>query len=298
MRSHGFLYSLITVMVLLWSGNFIIGKVALREFPPLLLSGLRVGLAGVMISPVYWWNKRNRSEATRWTSEDLPILIYLGVFGVALNQLFFVYGLNRTSVAHSAMIIALTPILVLLIAAIVKQEQMTARKMAGMALAVAGVAILNAFPDPAAGQSSAPTLLGDLFTFLAGLTFALFTVIGKRTSVRLDAVTVNTFAYAGGTLALAPITIWQGTHFSFEHVTIQAWASLIYMALFPSVVCYLIYYYALKYIPASRVSAFSYLQPVVATVMAVTLLGEHVTIPLVAGGSVIFAGVCLTETGG
>ena len=67
------------------------------------------------------------------------------------------------------------------------------------------------------------------------------------------------------------------------------------MALFPSVICYLIYYYALTYIPASRVAAFNYLQPVLATLMAVIALGERVTWPLVAGGAVIFSGVYLTE---
>jgi drug/metabolite transporter (DMT)-like permease len=69
------------------------------------------------------------------------------------------------------------------------------------------------------------------------------------------------------------------------------------MAIFPSVICYLIYYYALKQIPASRVAALAYLQPVLATVLGVLLLGEHVTVPLVAGGVVIFAGVYLTERG-
>jgi drug/metabolite transporter (DMT)-like permease len=69
------------------------------------------------------------------------------------------------------------------------------------------------------------------------------------------------------------------------------------MAVFPSVVWYLIYYYALTRVPASRVSAFSYLQPPLAAAMGVLFLGEHITTPLVAGGTVIFTGVVLTERG-
>jgi drug/metabolite transporter (DMT)-like permease len=69
------------------------------------------------------------------------------------------------------------------------------------------------------------------------------------------------------------------------------------MALFPSLVCYLIYYYALKFIAASRVSAFSYLQPLLATVMAVMVLGEEVTGGLAAGGALILSGVFVAERG-
>lgn len=294
--SHALLYSMIAAMVLFWSANFIVGKIALRQFPPLLLSGLRIGLATVFILPVYAWQSMSRS-GDKWDGQDLPMLMCLGIFGVTLNQLFFVLGLSRTSVAHSAILIATTPLCVLAIAAGIGQERITTLKAAGMALAMFGVAALNVIPSSGCGSSTGPTLLGDFFVFLAGLTFALFTVFGKSLSVRHSTVTVNTFGYLSGALGLAPMTIWQARSFEFSKVDATGWASLAYMALFPSVVCYLIYYHALKFIPASRVSALSYLQPAIATLMAAVTLGERITMPLVAGGAVIFAGVYLTERG-
>jgi len=225
------------------------------------------------------------------------MLIYLGLFGVALNQLFFILGLSRTSVAHSAIIIGLTPIFVLLIGALSRIEHITFRKAAGMMTALAGVLILQLFPPAGVPKSAGPTLVGDFLILLASLTFSLFTVFGKRVSKQHSTVTVNTFAYVGGALALAPATLWQAFRFTFAQVSAAGWLSLLYMALFPSVVCYLIYYYALTHITASRVSAFSYLQPLLATLMAVFLLGERVTFALVVGGAVILAGVYLTERG-
>ncbi len=286
------LHILIAAMVFFWSANYIVGKIALREFPPLLLAGLRICLAGLFMLPAY----ALRKGAASWSMRDLPMLIYLGLFGVTLNQLFFIIGLSRTSVVHSALIIAMTPIFVLVIAALIKQEQITVRKAAGMLIAVIGVGILNALPASTAPGAS-PTLLGDLFVFLAGVTFAMFTVLSKKISLRHSSITVNTFAYVSGTLALAPLVIWQSCSFSYRMVSPAGWSSLVYMALFPSVICYLIYYYALSHISASRVSAFSYLQPVVATFLAALTLGERVTLPLVAGGAVIFSGVYLTERG-
>jgi drug/metabolite transporter (DMT)-like permease len=69
------------------------------------------------------------------------------------------------------------------------------------------------------------------------------------------------------------------------------------MAVLPSVVGSLIYYYALVYMPASRVTAFLYLQPVLATLLAIPVLGEHLTGALIGGGVMVLAGVSLTERG-
>ena len=294
-EKHTLLYILIALMVFFWSANYIVAKIALREFPPLLLGGLRICLAGLFILPAYAMQRASHPKSEiRNPKSEIPMLVYLGLFGVTLNQLFFIVGLSRTSVLHSSLIIAMTPIFVLAIAALIKQEQITVRKAAGMLIAVIGVGILNALPASTAPGAS-PTLLGDLFVFLAGVTFAMFTVLSKKVSLRHSAITVNTFAYVGGAVALAPVVIWQGQSFSYHTVTLAGWSSLLYMALFPSVICYLIYYYALGHISASRVSAFSYLQPVIATLLAALTLGERVTLPLVAGGAVIFSGVYLTE---
>src|SRR5262245_31091856 len=101
-------------MVFLWSANFVVGKMALRELPPLLLGGFRTVLAGILLWVLYVWNNRRNGDVG-CNREDLPVLISLGVVGAAVNPLCFVLGLNRTSVAHSSIVLALTPILVLLI---------------------------------------------------------------------------------------------------------------------------------------------------------------------------------------
>ncbi len=290
-KGHGPLYALIACMVFVWSANFIVGKIALRHFPALLLAGMRAAVAAALLVPAYFWQRRGKPE--KWSLEDLPGLVWLGLFGVALNQFLFVMGLSRTSVAHSAIISGLSPILVLTIASIVGLERFTSRKVAGMMAALMGVAVLKSFER----TSSGATWMGDLFIFLGGVSFALFTVFGKRATLRHDSITVNTFAYVGGALALSPVTIWAGWNFSFAQVGINGWLALAYMALFPSVIAYLIYYYALTRIAATRLSTFSYLQPLLATTMGVALLGEPLTAPVIAGGAVIFGGVYLAERG-
>jgi drug/metabolite transporter (DMT)-like permease len=263
-----------------------------RSFPAILLGSLRIIFAGAFLAPIYWLKKPSGpAQHSMW--KDLPLLVALAFFNTG-NQIAFVAGLSLTSVAHSALLIGLSPILVLLIAAAVKQEQITARKVGGMGIALAGVALLV---SQAQGQPGGASLLGDALVFVAALGFAAFTVLGKRATVRHSSLAVNAFAFIGSALALLPFVWWRFRTFAFDRVTAAGWTSLIYMAVFPSVVCYLIYYYALTRVPASRVSAFSYLQPPLAAAMGVLFLGEHITTPLVAGGTVIFTGVVLTERG-
>src|SRR5258708_38080598 len=160
-------------MLAFWSFNYVGGKVALREFSPLFLAGLRTAIGGLIMWPVYLLQKPANKRGV-WKWRDLRTLMLLGLCGVVLNQMFFVVGLARTSVAHAAITIALTPMLVLLMAVGVGQEHLKAFKAAGMLIALAGVVVLQL--GKKSGTSA--TALGDFLVFLAPLTFAIFTVAG------------------------------------------------------------------------------------------------------------------------
>jgi drug/metabolite transporter (DMT)-like permease len=286
------LYALIFLMVAGWSGNYIVGKIALREFPPLLLGGLRVSIAAALTLPVYWWERRRTGD--RWSSKELPLLLLLGFFGVALNQFCFVLGLSRTSAAHSAIFANMTPLVVLVLAEFSGLERTTPQKVAGMLLALGGVVLLKSFEVKHPGGGG-PTWTGDLLTFGGCCAFGAFTVLGKPAAKRHSTITVNTIAHVGGALCFAPITIWQVSRFPLGQVSLRGWLCVLYMAAIASVSCYLIYYYALARMKASRLSAFSYFQPPLAAVLGIFLLGEPITVSLIVAMLVIFAGVGLAE---
>ncbi len=285
------LYSLVGLMVVLWSINFIVAKVALREFPSPLLGVMRFVLAGVVVMPFYLWRRQTRTTAPH-DNRDRVRLVLLGLLGIGLNQLFFVIGIGLTSVGHASFLMALTPAWVLILAALAGLETVSMRKAAGLALAIFGVMVLQTAPGKA---SSGATIAGDFFIFLSSFTFSIFTVWGKPSAQRFGSLTMNTYAFASSALVLAPPAA--GYYWGFDYLapSSSAWVSLLYMALFPSLLCYLIYYYALSYIPATRISMFSYLQPLLATTMAIPLLGETLSVTLLSGGALILAGVALSE---
>lgn len=106
--SRAQLYTLLGLMLLFWSANFVFAKVATRELPAVLVVCMRTVLSGILIWPVYNL-ARNRLErgVRKWTRADMPLLIGVGLVGVVGNQLLFIVGLSLTSVAHASIITAM-----------------------------------------------------------------------------------------------------------------------------------------------------------------------------------------------
>jgi drug/metabolite transporter (DMT)-like permease len=285
------LYGLVLLMVLCWSGNYIAAKIVFREIPALLAMTLRSIVAAVVMLPIFW--RLLGAKASLWRRREMAILVGLGLFGTALNQFFWTIGVARTTVIHSSMIMGTVPIWVLLMAAILKIERITFPKMLGMAIATAGLAMLQAFRTTVSGK--APTLLGDFLVLLCALALAGTTAFGKVYRPQSGGIGVNTVGYVGAAILLLP-TLWLPMPgFHFANVSPAAWAGVCYMGAISSVTGYLIYYWALARIPASRMAAFQYLQPVFASLMAVAMLGEDLTGGALAAGGIISMGVFVTE---
>ncbi len=280
------LYLLAVGVQFIWALNNNVTKFALKGFPPLLLAGLRASIAAVLLVALYLVI-RSRPFPLR----DLPKLIVLGAMGIGLNQFFFVVGINRTSVTHASFILQLTPIVTMLMSGALGQERITIPKIAGTAIAFLGVVLLQLTKAEGEGAS----LAGDAMLCIGVVSFASYIVFGKRATARYDAITVTTIAYVGSSLGMLPLTIWQGRGFDFTQVPAIAWASVAYMAIFSSIIGYLLYYYVLTHMEPSRVSQFSYLQPVMATSIAAVLLGEPVTLWLAVSGGLVLLGVFVAE---
>ncbi len=281
------LYALMFLVTLLWSFNFITAKIALRQWPPVLLTGCRTMLALVICLPLYW-----RERPLDWTWPLFFRYLGLGTLGMALNQVFFALGVKQTSVAHGALIVGTTPILVTFLSAAIGQEVFRPRKLIGMAVALGGIAVLQ---WNSGGKGSQASFVGDCLVLLGCLCFTVFTVFSKPLSGRLSVVGTVTLNYFGASLVLAPATLSLAAGFSWNDLLPISWLCLFFMAAVPSVLCFLLYYRVLRGLSASKLSAFTYLQPLLASSMAIPLLGESLTANLLGGGLLILLGVWLTE---
>jgi drug/metabolite transporter (DMT)-like permease len=277
-------------MLVLWSLNYVAGKIALRTMDPVTLACFRLVLAALVMLPIYF--AQPKRTPLKWA--DIWPFTYLGFLGVIMNQGLFTVGLNYTTSDHSAVIIAVGPVIVLLLARVLKLEVFTAAKILGMAISFLGVLILE---TENGSPANSPFLLGDLITFGGVIGFAAYAVLGKRIVARYDAIAMNTFNLVASAILLLPLTVRQSFHLNWKAVSLGGWLGMIYMALGSSIGAYTIFYWLLRYMSASRVAVLSYFQPVVVIVLSVIFLSEHPTRNLLAGTALVLVGVFLAERG-
>ena len=300
---------LIGIIVVIWAVNFIAAKIGLRSFPPLTMASFRVCAAGVVMVPFYLCVNRLRLRAfveteteaaskRGFTRRDAWTFLYLGFFGVSVNQFCFTLGLHYTSVSHSAVIVGMGPIYTLILAVLLRLERPTWHKAVGMAIAFTGIAVLASEHGISAHSSS---LLGDAITMTGSVGFATYAVLGKRVAGEYDALTMTAYNHFAGALILLPLAVHQawmlGSAGNWGAVPWQAWAAVLYMGLFGSAVAYVLYYWLLRYLEASQLSAFTYLLPVLASILGIVALGENGSWTQAVGGALALGGVYWTESG-
>jgi O-acetylserine/cysteine efflux transporter len=278
------------VMLMLWSFNYIAGKIALRTLDPITLACFRLELAALVMLPIYFAQPNRAPLRLR----DIWPFAYLGFSGVIVNQGLFTVGLNFTTSDHSAVIIAIGPIIILFLARALNLEAFTVGKIVGMAISFAGVYLLE---TEHGSPANSPYLVGDLITLGGVMGFAAYAVLGKRVAAQYDAISMNTFNCVAAAVMLLPLTVRQAFHLNWHGVALSGWLGMIYMAVGSSVAAYTIMYWALRYMTASRVGAMSYFQPVVVILLSIAFLGEHPTRNLLEGTALVLVGVFLAERG-
>ncbi|MGA8075188.1 MAG: DMT family transporter [Candidatus Acidiferrales bacterium] len=283
------LFSLVVLMLFIWTINFIIGKIALRHFPALTLVAFRLVLASMVMSLIYLFTPRH----TRLDRGDGHLFIILGVLGVVMNQGGFTYGLNFTTAGHSSIIIAIAPVIVLILARIVGLESISRRKAIGISLCFIGAIVLAAENGLAAIGSL--TLKGDLITLQSVFAYSISVILAKKVIQKYDTFTMNFFNFLVAGICLLPLAIREGLRLDWHSVGWAGWLGLAFMSICSSVISYLIYYWALRHMEASRLAATTYVEPVFVPILGLVLLGEHLTLNLLIGGGLVLVGVYITE---
>ena len=278
----------LAAVLLFWSGNYIVGKIALAHMSALTLVSFRFELSAVLLLGMYL----SRRKRTALRPGDVWTFVYLGLLGFAVNQGCYMFGLAHTTSQHSVVIVALDPILILMLASALKLERLTFAKVIGMVICFFGVLLLE---TEHGSPMHSPLLTGDLITFAGAMGFSLYTVLGKRVSQSYDSLSMNTFNATSTAVLFLPVAVRQGMALDWKGVGWAGWAGLLYMAVLAAVTAYLLFYWLLRNMEASRVVAILYLQPVIVFLLSIPLLGEHLTWRVVASAGLVITGVYLAE---
>lgn len=283
---------LMLVTTACWAGNVVAGKEALTGFSPVALAQVRVIAAAAIFAGLAGLRRGKFRLPARggWRGLTLSALT-----GVTLNQFLFIGGLARTSALHAGLVVGLGPVIVLMLSAARGHERITPWKLCGIGIAFLGMGLLVFERAGGHGQAS---WRGDLIVLSGSTAFAFFTILVKETAHVYDDLTLNTGIFVIGAILMFPFGAGAMLAVPWRTVPERAWLGLAFMAVCGSVVGYVIYGYALRHLSASRVAAFTYLQPVIAAALAVWMMNESVTALEVFGGVLIIAGMYLTRERG
>ena len=285
--------ALLLLMALIWGVNFIVVKVGTQLMHPLAFNGARVGIAAVALVIIVV-AMRERWPARR----DVIALLLLGVLGNGLYQWFFIEGIARTRAGDAALVLAASPALMAIIGRMMGVEDVTRRKVLGIAASLFGMALVvfgSGRTDPAASGDVA-TLAGNMLVLTSCVCWALYTVLLKPYTERIPGVPLSALTMVGGAVPLLLVSMPYIARTPWQSLPVNGWGALLYSGLLALVLAYLFWYRGVRVLGPTRSAMYSNLQPVVALVVAWLALGERPTIIQIAGAVAIMAGLLLTRT--
>jgi DME family drug/metabolite transporter len=238
----------------------------------------RAAIAGALFA-VHALLRRRGRVATR----DLPAVGAFGLVGVSLFYASYLLAVQRGGAALAAVLLYTAPAWVAVLARLVLGERLTARRAGAVALTVGGVALV-ALAGGGAVRLRADALLWGL---AAGWSYALYYIFGRRFFTRYDAATVLAVALPVGAAGLLPFT-------SFTPKDAAAWGAIVFVAVVPTYLAYLLYATGLRRVEATRAATLATLEPVVAAVAAYAAFGEVLAPAGYLGAAVVLAGVLLS----
>jgi drug/metabolite transporter (DMT)-like permease len=255
------------------------------DISPASLAFLRYAIGVACLVPVVAMAGRIRFAR----ADILPIAaLGIGQFGVLIALLN--YGLRSVPAGRGALIFASFPLITLVVAALLGHERVTARKITGIVATMSGVAL-------ALGDKilSAGSLLGELTILASAAVGAVCSVLYRPYLRRYPTLPISAFAMAAAALALFPFAALDDLFVVPAQLSFRAWAAIVFIGL-SSGTLYVVWLWALKTIPASRVTVFLALSPITAIVLGVALVGEPVTAGMIAGVACVAAGLWVANS--
>lgn len=287
-KSPGAPYLLLTLAILLWASNTVVGRAVRDTIPPLAFAFWRWLLATVIILAL---SRRHVKQDWDIIRHSVPILLLLSAIGIAAFNALLYSGLQWTTAINSFLLQAMMPVFIVWLSFLLFKEKVTAGQAAGLLICLAGaVAIIT---------KGAPGVLlqlsfnyGDIYIFAAVVFYAGYSAL-LRLRPPVHDLSFMAVTFTLGALLLLPLYLWEtvsGRPIAFNRTTIL---SVGYVALFPSIVSYFCFNRGIEQLGANRGGMFLYLMPVFGSILAIIFLGETLHWYHLAGIGLIVPGLIL-----
>ncbi len=286
-------YLALVLTTIVWSSSLIFFKLIVDQVGPIVFVALRYTLATplLLLLTLQLGRKRNFGNIKK----SWKVVLIAGLSGPFLSQILQYIGLAMTTASDALLLLNLTPIFAVVLAAPLLKERITLDKFLGLLIATIGVTliVLNAAPEPSIPQ--AQRIIGDIIVIISTAFFAINGIAGKMAIKGEYAVSVTFYS----TLFAVPF-IWLSAIFLEDvsvlvSMSIEAWLIVTWVAIVNTVLAFVLYYESMKYIEASLVQIILNLIAVWGVLFSVTILGETITIFQIGGGILTVIGVIIAQ---
>ena len=279
-------YGKLVLVAFIWGGTFIAGRVAAAEMPAPTGALWRYLVASVALLALSWRLEGGLPTLSRqqWLGVTL-----LGLTGVAAYNLLFMFGLERVPASRGSLLVALNPVATLIGSALFLHEPLTRYRVAGIVLALTGVAIVLGHGHPLdlfTGQVG----IGEAALVGCAMAWATYTMLGKHILRGLSVLATTTYAALVGTAILAVAAAVTG-NLIVPQASFKGWVALGFLGVFGTVIAFVWFYEGVKVLGPARTAVFINLVPVAAVTLGVLLLGEPLELSMLTGGALVILGV-------
>lgn len=284
-------YAALVTSALVWGGSIVGQKLALGSFSAVETSVLRGLGALVILMPLWWWQE---GGSVKFTVRDLGGLAVLGL-AVLGNHLLTLFGLRYIGAAAAGVIIGASPAITALLSSLLIRDVPFRAVAAGCTLSFAGVVLVSGIGSQS--QAGEQPWLGGALVVLGLVSWALYSVGGRKTMERFSPLTVNWTTLLISILLQIPL-LWTDQKLmaaGIASVPVSGWLALTYLIVFATALGQQAWLYGVQGIGPSRAGVFVNLIPVSALVLSGLILGEPIGVKEVAGIGLILAGVWLVN---
>ena len=285
---HPFLVPvLLTLIQVLFGIGYVVSKVLVDAFPPLLWASVRLIIAAAVMVGIALAMKRPHPKRGRKFFSALSLMSF-ALMGIVINQAAFLLGLHYTTPANSAILNTLTPVFTLMIVTLRGQEKFDLRKGFGFFCAFSGVLVLRKIENFSFSDKPA---IGDMLVLLNCVSFSFFITFSKSFVEKYDPFWTTAWLFVYGAIGMTILAIPDWIRFQWPVMTPLLWGCAFYGIVCGTLLTYYLNNWTLKHTHSSQVALFVYLQPVITMVIAYFWLGEKVTLRTSLSCMVIFIGL-------
>lgn len=276
-----------TFVALIYGANFTIAK----DVMPTYVQPYAFILIRVIGASILFWTLTFFGPKEKIALQDFPRIIAASLFGVVINQLSFFKGLSYTSPISASVIMVTAPIVVLILSAILLREKIEFKKVLGILIGLTGTSILILYGKDIGDSTNAG--LGNFLVFVNASSYAVYLIIVKKLISKYHAFTFIKWIYTFGLVFTFPFAFEEFKAIEWENIPTNIYYNIGFVVLFTTFLAYLINLMAMKELKPTTLSVFIYLQPLFATIIAISLQKDELNSIKLISALLIFIGVYL-----